>query len=259
MSRQTQKCDPFAAIAPHYDLLIASVPYHLWAEYVIRLSALAGHALPRGSKVLDLATGTGSVALEFAARGCTVTGVDCSEPMLAQARRKAAERGLDVRLACRDVCDLQLPSEFDLAVCLYDSLNYILESNALGMALANARLALRPGGLFIFDVNTVRALEAELFTQSSRPGAPLQYRWQSKYDPRTRTSRIRMSFLAPGTREKLKVVHRQRAYTDSELRPLLDAAGFEQVRSYEAYQTSPPGPDSDRVFYVAQSPPVRAR
>jgi len=236
---------------------MASVPYHLWAEYVTRLAALAEHAILPGSKVLDLATGTGSVALEFAARGCIVTGVDCSEPMLAEARRKATERGVALRLLCRDVCDFKLPSEFDLAVCLYDSLNYIVESSALELAFANIRSHLKPDGIFIFDVNTVRALEAELFTQRSRPGAPLQYDWRSKYDARTRISRISMSFVLPGARERIKIVHRQRAYTDTELRALLEAAGFGGVRSYEAYQTSPPGPDSDRVFYVARSATTR--
>jgi hypothetical protein len=127
------------------------------------------------------------------------------------------------------------------------------------MAFANVRSSLRPDGLFIFDVNTVSALEAELFTQRSHRGAPLQYDWRSKYDARTRTSRIRMSFVLPVTRQRIKVVHRQRAYSDTELRSLLDAAGFGEVCSYEAYQTCAPGPDSDRVFYVAHATTSRVR
>jgi SAM-dependent methyltransferase len=238
---------------------MASVPYQLWAEYVGRLAGLAGRAIVPGSKVLDLATGTGSVALEFAARGCVVTGIDCSEPMLAQARRKASERGLTVRLLCRDVSDFELAAEFDLAVCLYDSLNYILDSTALQRAFANVRSSLKSDGVFIFDVNTVKALEGELFTQRSGPGAPLQYDWRSKYDPSARISRIRMTFQAPGMRKSIKVVHRQRAYTDTELRSLLEAARFEKVRSYEAYQTSPPVAESDRVFYVAHTATPRVR
>jgi len=253
MTPHAREVDPFARIAPHYDLLMAAVPYHMWGDYVAQLAELAGRPIRAGEKLLDLATGTGSVALQFAARGCLVTGIDRSEPMLAQARRKAAERGLDIRFLCYDLCSFQLPAEFDHALCLYDSLNYLLDPSFVKQAFVNMQGSLKPQGVFIFDVNTVHALEAELFTQRSHPGAAVEYRWKSKYDPRSRISYIRMSFRIPATGEQFSVIHRQRAYTDEELRSLLHHAGFEHVTAYKAYTISPPGPQSDRVFYVARA------
>jgi ubiquinone/menaquinone biosynthesis C-methylase UbiE len=249
--------DPFARLAPYYDALMSSVPYPRWADYVSELAALSGRLIRPGTQLLDLATGTGSVALEFAARACVVTGVDRSEPMLVEARRKAAARGLEVEFICRDLCDFQLPANFDHAVCLYDSLNYILDPDSLKRAFANCHAALKPGGLLIFDVNTVRALEAELFTQTSPEGAEVKYRWLSKYDAKSRISSIRMHFEILPAKEQFSLTHRQRAYTDAELRLLLFEAAFSDTRSYDAYRVTPPTAMSDRVFYVAHATNAR--
>ena len=252
--RSAKDTDPFALIAPHYDALMSTVPYDLWVQYVAQLASRAGRPIRPDTSVLDLATGTGSAALEFAALGCRVTGIDCSEPMLVEARRKAAARGFDIPFLCHDLADVRLPAEFDCAVCLYDSLNYILDPNRLKQAFASTRAALNPRGLLVFDVNTVHALEAELFTQGSRPGASIEYRWRSKYDRKKRISRIKMDFRIHATRQRISSVHYQRAYTDDDFRSALAAAGFDRVTAYDAYRFVPPDPKSDRVFYVAAVP-----
>jgi len=231
---------------------MASVPYGLWAEYVSNLAALAGRPIAPGSKLLDLATGTGSVALEFAQRGCEVTGIDLSAPMIRKARQKARSLGLSAPFICRDLADFQLPPEFDHAVCLYDSLNYITDPARLKRAFANIRHALKDDGVLIFDVNTVHALEAELFTQESRPDAEIVYRWKSRYDRGARISMIRMDFEVTATGETFSVTHRQRGYTDAELRSYMLRAGFGEITSYDAYRVIAPGPQSDRAFYVAK-------
>lgn len=247
--------DPFAAIAPHYDDIMSGVPYDFWAQYVAQLASRAGRPIRPTSSILDLATGTGSVAIQFAALGCRVTGLDLSEPMLVEARRKAAARNLQVPFLRGDLADFQLPPEFDHALCLYDSLNYILDPENLKQAFAHIRNALRPTGLLIFDVNTIRALEAELFTQENSAGASVEYRWRSKYNPRTRLSRIKMRFRIPATGERISITHHQRAYTDVEFRDFLSQARFGQIRCYDAYRITPPTPESDRVFYVAAAKP----
>jgi len=249
----TTEGDSFARIAPHYDALMEAVPYPLWARYVARLASLAKKPIKFGSHLLDLATGTGSVALEFAARGCHVTGIDRSQAMLDEAEKKAAESELDVTWLCRDLRDCDLQSTFDFAVCLYDSLNYVLKPEGIKRAFANIHAALKPTGLFIFDVNTIRALEAELFTQKSAEKAQVKYRWKSTYDRKTCTSRVVMRFEILATGEKFTATHHQRAYTDAEIRSFLFQVGFRNVTSYRAYTTEPPSPQSDRVFYVAHA------
>ena len=251
--------DQFARIAPYYDALMANVPYGLWASYISQLALLADRPIWPRSKLLDLATGTGSVAIHFAQRGCDVTGIDLSAAMIDEAKRKAAEEEVDVVFLCRDLADFDLPPEFDHAVCLYDSLNYMLDPDKLKQAFANTRRALQPGGVLIFDVNTVRALEEELFTQDNRPGTDVEYHWVSKYDRKTRISRVKMEFRIPSTDKEFTIIHRQRAYTDAEIRSYLAHAGFAPVSAHDAYRVTPPSPDSDRVFYVATAAGEGAR
>ncbi|HXG24606.1 MAG TPA: class I SAM-dependent methyltransferase, partial [Chthonomonadales bacterium] len=83
----------FTAIAPYYDVLMRDVPYRSWVRYVQRLLEVRG-VWPH--RVLDLACGTGNVAEVLAMLGYEVVGVDISEPMIAEARRKAAQHCLPI-------------------------------------------------------------------------------------------------------------------------------------------------------------------
>jgi len=79
----------FAPLGPTYDRYARLLSFGQdprWRRFMVS-------RVPAGSRVLDVATGTGSVALELQARGCTVVGLDQSPEMLAVARA----RGLEVR------------------------------------------------------------------------------------------------------------------------------------------------------------------
>ena len=78
-------------------------------------------------QVLDLACGTGNMAIRLAKRGYKVTGVDSSKDMLDVARDKAAREGLCLSFVQQDMRYLESEKQFDAAVCLFDSLNYLLE------------------------------------------------------------------------------------------------------------------------------------
>jgi ubiquinone/menaquinone biosynthesis C-methylase UbiE len=246
MRRAIRAAQAFTSIAPFYDLLMAPVPYSQWADYVEELFRAQGC---KPVRVLDLATGTGSVALHLALRGYRMTGVDKSRPMLAVARRKAKKVGVRVRWVQQDVTRLSLPLRaFDAAVCLYDSLNYVTSIRALKSVFSGVATVLKPGGLFIFDLNTPYALEREMFTQSGQVG-PLRYEWKSRYNPKTRLARIRMDF-AMGEK-KFRELHIQRAYSTRQVCDLLESAGLLPLDAYAAYTRLPPGPRTDRTFFVA--------
>ena len=246
----------FGPVALYYDALMAGVPYRFWVEYLERLWAL-GDRTPRA--VLDLACGTGTVSRLLAARDYAMTGVDLSNGMLDVARRRAAEAGLPITFYQQDAAELDLgAARFDAVICLFDSLNYILEPERLQAAFARVCAHLHPGGTFIFDVNTEYALAEGMFNQSCmRMNEPLRYRWRSRYDAETRLCTVRMDFsYDPGTgvRESFLEVHRQRAYGKDELAQWLREAGFGEVTLYDAYTTDPPKKRSDRLFYVAVKP-----
>ncbi len=246
----------FGPVAPYYDALMAGVPYRFWVDYLERLWALHDR---KPHEVLDLACGTGTVSRLLVPRGYAVTGVDLSAGMLDVARRRTAEAGLPVAFHRQDAAAFDLgAARFDAVVCLFDSLNYILEPERLQAAFARVRAHLRPGGTFTFDVNTEYALAEGMFNQSCmRMNEPLRYRWRSRYDAETRLCTVRMDFsYDPGTgvRESFLEVHRQRAYGKDELAQWLREAGFAGVTAYDAYSTDPPKKRSDRLFYFAVKP-----
>src|SRR5690242_7062295 len=140
----------FTDVAEVYDSLMAVVPYRHWVSYVERIWDRF-ECSP--TTVLDLACGTVNVTLELAQRGYRVTGVDNSPAMIRQARTKKATW---MQFELQDARHLALPEPFDACVCLFYSLNYILTPEELASAFAGVFRHLRPRGLFIFDVNTIR-------------------------------------------------------------------------------------------------------
>jgi SAM-dependent methyltransferase len=124
--------DRWAAVYDH-----DANPLQALEEPVVR--AAVGNV--RGLAVLDLGSGTGRHALWLAARGATVTAIDFSEGMLAEARRKP---GADaVRFLVHDLHrPLPFAAEFDLVVS-----GLVLEHlRELDPFFAEARRVLRPGG-----------------------------------------------------------------------------------------------------------------
>lgn len=139
----------YDALAPSYDRFTAHHDYPAWTATLERLARAAGL---RGRRLLDVACGTGKSFEPFLARGYAVTACDVSPAMAARAEAKAAGRARVV------VCDMRaLPDlgEFDLACCLDDGVNYLHEPGELVAAFAGIRRNLAPGGILVFDANTL--------------------------------------------------------------------------------------------------------
>ena len=239
----------FEAVAPYYDALMTGVPYFRWVDYVERL--LAAYNTP-AHQVLDLACGTGQVGVEMIRRGYRAVGLDLSEPMM----RLCARQKPPLPAVVMDAGRLGLaPESLDLVVCLFDSLNYILDPEALRRCFAQVHRALRPGKPFIFDLNTPRALKIGLFTQDNlRSTSLLHYRWESSWDAARRLCRVDMWFQwrGEGGPAEFQETHYQRAYEEEEVLGWLRDAGFAGADAFEAYTLRPVGPLTDRMFLVGK-------
>lgn len=241
----------FLDVAEVYDSLMSGVPYPYWVTYVEEIWERL-HFEP--VTVLDLACGTGNVTVELLQRGYQVSGVDYSDTMLREARRKLPD---SVPLYHQDARALELPASYDACISLFDSLNYILEIEGLRASFAGVYRHLQPGGLFVFDLNAIRALEKGMFDQEGYGrDHSLYYIWHSRYDPASRICEIRMRFqlqTPEGTREILET-HVQRGYTVEEVHAELRRAGFEVTATYDAFSFHPPGVRTDRLHFVARRP-----
>jgi ubiquinone/menaquinone biosynthesis C-methylase UbiE len=237
----------FGPIAPFYDELMRGVPYRMWTAYYLLLLSQQGL---KPKTLLDVCCGTGVVAEMLAKEGFDVVGVDISQPMIEEARRKARRKKLPIEYFCQDAAEMDLGRRFQGAYSFFDSLNYITDPARLAAAIRQVARHLEPEGSFIFDLNTAYAFEAQLFDQRQLGlRAKVRYDWKGHWDPSTRLIRVDMKFWKGD--EEYDEVHWQRAYSDAEVRAMLADAGFEDVRCYHSYTLDPPRAKSDRVHYTA--------
>jgi SAM-dependent methyltransferase len=155
--------DAYEALAPIYDGLTAHHDYDRWLAI---LEGLARQHGLRGNRVFDVACGTGKSFLPLARRGWSVEACDISPSMLVRARAKTG--GLEVRLRVADMRRLPtLRRPCDLVTCIDDAVNYLVADGELVAALAGMRRNLRPGGILIFDGNTLASYRAVFCTRAS--------------------------------------------------------------------------------------------
>jgi SAM-dependent methyltransferase len=139
----------YDALAPFYDRFTAHHDYELWMSGLLRLAH--AHGLD-GTRALDAGCGTGKSFIPLLERGYEVTACDQSAAMLAVAAARAQGR---VALHLCDLRALNRIGAFDLITCLDDVANYLTRPEDLTAALSGLGQNLRPGGLLVFDANTI--------------------------------------------------------------------------------------------------------
>lgn len=137
----------FSRVASNYDRpaeMLSLLQYSRWHRYL-----LADLRLPGDARVLDMATGTGAVALKLAKRsGGQVMGADITRPMLIQAKERAARKGILHRLEFIECSAEAVPftdSVFDTVIFTY-LLRYVSDVPSTVRELARV---LRPGGTML--------------------------------------------------------------------------------------------------------------
>lgn len=138
----------YAKLARFYDPVIGD--RRDTAAYIADLIEL--HR-PGARTVIEIACGTGAV-LGLLSESYEVTGLDRSREMLAIARRKLPH----VKLYRRDMTAFRIKRRFDAIVCLFDSINHLARFTDWQRVFRRVNAHLNPGGLFIFDVNTLGRL-----------------------------------------------------------------------------------------------------
>jgi SAM-dependent methyltransferase len=112
--------------------------------------------------LLDIACGTGQLALHFLENGYRVTGIDLSDSMLAFAKENAAiytETG-QAHWVQADAAHFSVDGHFGLITSTYDALNHLPDLDALAGCFRSVKKVIEPNGVFIFDLNTLAGLHS---------------------------------------------------------------------------------------------------
>ena len=133
-----------------YDLFYAAKPYVAEASYLNGLLQRFPEQPVR--RVLDIACGTGSHAIELERLGYDVVGTDISEDMLTRAREKARDASSAVHFECQDMRALDVASRpFDAVLCLFDAIGHVQTTAAIKQTFRAVHRHLRDDGLFVLE------------------------------------------------------------------------------------------------------------
>ena len=243
--------DAYHELAGSYDRLTNDVDYEAVVAFYNEIIRRVG-VKPRTA--VDLACGTGSVALLLARQGLKVTAVDMSEEMLTAALQKAAGEHNPPVFVHQCLQELQLPRGVDLAVCALDSLDYILDPADCAEAIRRVYKALNPGGIFIFDVNTpekLQAMDGQVFLDEDDD---VYCVWRGEFDKQTNICSYGMDlFQRQGDLwQRSFEEHREYAYSREQLTDYLRQAGFTRIAVYADRCFEAPREGEQRIYFKAR-------
>lgn len=212
--------EAYDRFAPIYDEFNSANNYEMWLGDVL-LPELEKHGLQKGW-ALDVGCGTGRAFDPLLDRGWKVVGCDTSEGMLKQAARKFGQR---VQLINADARELEpvAPAStdgFQLILLLNEVVNYLTQDGDLERAFAGVRRNLAPGGLVVFDANTLMWFREAFASGKSEEMSARGWNWNglSRKVDRGAIFEARLSGQSVESH-----VHRQRHWTPEQVEEALEA------------------------------------
>ncbi|MCB5272025.1 MAG: class I SAM-dependent methyltransferase [Candidatus Cloacimonetes bacterium] len=208
----------YSFFADRYDNYMAHVDYDLWYGLLTNW-----HKIYSGrpqKKVLELACGTANVACRFVQSGAEVDACDISYQMLENAFRKE----LKPNLYQASLTDPIPGRDYDLILCLFDSINYLSSKAEISTCLEEVSKALAEGGLFIFDISTLLNSMENFFDSShwvKDHDSGLLHESFYEMGQRRQTSRLHLFKRWGASYSLQEEEHQQRVYMVHELIELI--------------------------------------
>lgn len=258
--------EAYTGFAKVYDRFMDNVPYGEWSQYLIKL--LKEYGVEDGL-VCELGCGTGCITRRLRDAGYEMIGIDLSEDMLEIARRQEMEAWEDkeeifvnskksILYLNQDMREFELYGTVAAVVSLCDSMNYITEEEELREVFRLVNNYLDPGGIFIFDMNTIhkyRDLIGDTTIAENREDC--SFIWENAYEEETGLNRYditiykRVEELQEEWYERVEETHLQRAYSPETIVRLLLEAGLEFVAMYEIGNREVTK-GTERIYFIAR-------
>jgi SAM-dependent methyltransferase len=266
-SSTVPEAEPGATLARYYDLDLAEDPGDL--DLYLALAAQVEGA------ILELAAGTGRVAVPLAAAGHQVTAVDNDPAMLARAAEHWQTTGAgagvtgpgDLRLVEADLLEVHLEPAFGAAILALNSLFLLADERRQAAALAALARHLRPGGLAVVDVwlpdtDDLARYDGRLSLEWERDdpttGERVAKLASALHDPATGRVELRTYFeawpAAGGPVRRTARLDVLRLVGAAELVQMARAAELVVERLAGDYELTPFGPGAGRAVLLARKP-----
>ncbi len=209
----------------------------------------------------DLCCGTGTTALEFAQRRMRVYAVDGSPDMLKVARAKFAKAGVCVETIHADMRNFRLPEPVDVITCEFDAINHVKHKRDLEAVARAVARALRPGGKFFFDANTLRAFQKLWVMNWIQQGQGFFMAARGGYDARRDKGWTEFNWFVPDATAAKRLLrhyvehYEEVAWSKGEIRRSLSKAGLRVRGCWDKVQFAGGAPwaiPGCRYFWLAE-------
>ncbi len=237
--------EPYSALAEIYDCVMRDVPYRQWVRYIVKLIKKFH---PKAKLILELACGTGTMLMLLRKYGFIVDGLDISPRMIEKAREKARDENVKFYIA--DMSNFEVDGKYDVQLCLYDSVNYLLDIEKFNGLFKGAWNSLNDGGVFVFDISTeYNSVQNAILMNLEERRLGFKYTRLSYYlkDERLHINEFKIETNDGSFFEK----HVQRIYKISEIKDVIKNVGlFETVGCFDGFSFSKGSEWSQRVHFV---------
>jgi SAM-dependent methyltransferase len=214
-----------------------------------------------GEPTLELACGSGRLLIPFAEAGVDIAGIDLSEPMLALAREKAVQRGVEIDVAHADVRDFHLGRTFRCIFIPANAMHHLLTRQDVERCLACVRRHLTSDGRFIIGI-----LNPSLAILSRDPdghypvgeydgpdgAGKVIVTEQNRYDSVTQINRVCFTHRWEDSGDTLELRFAMRMFFPQEIEALLVYNSFVVEAVYGDYGEEPLAPESPKQLLVCK-------
>lgn len=273
--------EAYTDFASVYDTFMDDAPYEEWADFLAGLiqkygisktkydinvinetaesPAQVDNEILNSEKnlVLDLGCGTGTLTELLYQRGYDMIGVDNSQEMLNIALAKKEKSGSEILYLCQDMRELDLYSTIGTVISVCDSVNYLLEDEEVQDTFLLVNNYLYPGGLFIFDFNTVYKYEKVIGdTTIAENRENCSFIWENYYHAKERINEYDLTIFAREEKgeyfRRFAETHFQKGYTLEEMTGFVEQAGMKVVLVLDADTHREPVKESERIYVIAR-------
>ncbi len=270
--------EAYTDFARVYDTFMDDTPYAEWCGCLVGLlekygagkdeeneekndgNVISENLRQERNTILDLGCGTGTMTELLARRGYDMIGVDSAQEMLQIAMEKRERSGLDILYLQQDMRAFELYGAVGAVISVCDSVNYLLTEEDV---LETFRLVcnyLLPGGLFLFDFNTVYKYEVVIGDATiAEEREACSFIWDNYYHEEERINEYDLTIFVredEGTDlyRRFQETHYQRGYTAEQMRSYVERAGLIFLEASDADTHGEVTGTSERVRIAARRP-----
>lgn len=240
---------PYSQLAFIYDYVMRHVNYPNWATYLSRLFRKADVEV---KDVLDISCGTGNLLLHLLDLDYAVAGLDASESMLKVAQSKTQHRRRPIPIWLGSMANFSVSKLFQAIICTYDSMNYCLDEGAVVATFRHASNALCSGGVFIFDICTLRNSKRNFRRYYEMDGTN-EFRYsRMSYFLMHKRIQVNKFFIEwnSDSRRSFVETHKQKIFSIREIENIVPEESFEIVGIYDGFSLRAGSEKSTRVHFV---------